>query len=158
MSKLLEEGKTDYLEIKEKIDVLTAALQYSVEDLRNKIVPAMESDFKADNFDTPPELLREYIQITRDIRSLMFKRIDTHILTIEHLADKMLCRRASLERNRRVAVKRAAINAHEDTKVASSILDSMKHMTQEERQKFADMLRGTQPIENKGDSVLDSEG
>ena len=141
MSKL-EQGKTDYLDIEHKIDVLTDALKINLELLRNEVVPVLEQEWNTENFETPAELLREYIQITRRIRDLMFKRLDTHILTIEHLADKILCRRAAIERSKKTAVKKAIANSHEDTKVASNIVDSVKNMSPEERAKILAVLQG----------------
>lgn len=136
----LGECKADYLELQEKVDVLTAALKISVEVLRDKVVPVMEQENKSGNFETPPEVLREYIQITRNIRDMMFKRLDTHILTIEHLADKILCRIAALEKNRKTAVKRAIVKEHDDTKVATDIVDALNKLSPAERLKMRELL------------------
>jgi hypothetical protein len=52
------------------------------------------------------EQLREFISITRELRSYIFDNIDTHILTIEHLADKELCQRAFKERSKKDTTKK----------------------------------------------------
>lgn len=65
-----------------------------------------EQEIPKDNYSD--EELRKLIEITRSIRDAIFKNIDTHVLTIEHLADKQLCQRRARERS-----------AKDNTKIAS---------------------------------------
>lgn len=54
------------------------------------------------------EELRQLIHITRSIRDSIFRNIDTHVLTIEHLADKQLCQRRARERAAKDSTKTAS--------------------------------------------------
>jgi hypothetical protein len=47
---------------------------------------------------TDSKVLREYIEISRRISKHLFDAAQKHVLTIEHLADHILCRRAYAER------------------------------------------------------------
>ena len=76
--------------------------RYNAEGLRLAIEPLVNT--------LDDTTLRELIQHTRTIREVIFRQIDTHILTIEHLADKELCQRRARERAAKDSTKEPRLN------------------------------------------------
>jgi hypothetical protein len=73
--------------------------------LRDELIPLLQEELNDAKLSglhqtTDTEILRKYIKISRDIRDFIFKNIDTHVLTIERLADHILCRRQYLAQNK----------------------------------------------------------
>jgi len=97
---------TEYEDIKLFIEQLTTnpdsrAFNQSLKTLRAELVAELEpeNDNAISGINTiPDETLRKYLDISKEIRAFWFDNVDTHILTIERLADQILCRRRAYER------------------------------------------------------------
>lgn len=76
------------------VNSITSDFKQTGENLRY----LFESNFAKNDTIYTDEDLRKLIKITRSIRETIFSSLDTHILTIEHLADKKLCQRHARER------------------------------------------------------------
>ena len=68
-------------------------------ELQTELTPEENNAlYGKNNPEISDETLRGYIRITRSIRAFIFDNLDTHLLTIEKLADMILCRRRAYER------------------------------------------------------------
>ena len=81
----------DYEQLKAEIITSISVFQQKAEALRKEV----EVNFKDYTYDE----IHQFIAITREIRETIFRCIDTHILTIEHIVDKEACQRRAKERN-----------------------------------------------------------
>ena len=94
-------------------DSITQELSYGVEhapnikewvlSLREQLISELETENDGaihGRNNIPDEVLRKYVSITKEIRAFWFDNIDTHLLTIERLADQTCARRRAYERAR----------------------------------------------------------
>ena len=96
--------------------------------------------------DTPPhegtdaEVLRKYIKVSRDIQKLLFDEISTHVLTIERLADHILCKRQALARN--TPKPKAEPVLAPPTSIFEKLQQATKGMSIEEIEAYMKKLKG----------------
>ena len=89
--------------IEQHLITINTTCKSTIEKLRNELVPILESENDGaihGRNNIPDEVLRKYVSITKEIRAFWFDNIDTHLLTIERLADQTVCRRRAYERAR----------------------------------------------------------
>ena len=117
--------------------------------LRSEIVPELEKELNDAKLSghaqtIQAEVLRKYIQLTRDMQKFLFDNIQTHILTIERLADHILCRRAVLERDKkpRILHPSSPVKSAPPTGIFEKLQEQMKGMTVEQQEEFLKKLRG----------------
>ena len=128
---------------------LSTDLSSSVESLlklRMTLIPMLESELNDAKLNAhyqtiSADVLRQYIQTSRDIQKLLFDTVSTHVLTIERLSDHILCRRKFLENNKpkpKVVETTTTVPA---TDIVSKIASMTAGMTPEQIEQFMSRIK-----------------
>lgn len=127
---------------------LSADVRQSADNLamlRDELIPLLQEELNDAKLSglhqtTDTEILRKYIKISRDIRDFIFKNIDTHVLTIERLADHILCRRQYLAQNK--AKPKAEPVLAPPASIFEKLQQATKGMSLEEIEVYMKKLKG----------------
>lgn len=126
--------------LSEEGDTFAPGIKEHLETFRKSLVPILETEndsaLSSATGTISDETLRNYIKISRDIRDFLFRNIDTHVLTIEKLADQILCRRRAYERRTKDTTRQAGTTNAPSTKAVvakqtapkDSVVDVMQQM------------------------------
>ena len=133
----------EYLNISRWIEDTLQDVSSQLLTIRDELCPVLEKELQnavstttSVPNGTTSEVLREYIKTSREIQKVLFDKISTHVLTIERLADHILCRRAAKIRSGKTAAAVTQIKQQSSPDIAIRLAEMMKGMSLQQQEEF----------------------